>query len=748
MASKAQTKARVLSSNRKPRTKLKFFKGVFLLGFVAFTLAAVSGGLYFSSRLAMAAEKVNKLPELIQTGRQGATQIFSADNKLLYESVKEFRDPVSIDDVPEVVQKSILAAEDKRFYSHTGIDPWSLARVLVTNAKEQRVAGGGSTITMQLAKLTFTSFDRTLTRKVDDMALALQIERQLTKKQILELYLNQAYFGQGAYGISAAAKVYFGKKLKNLTLAESAMLARCVRRPSDQNPVAHYDVANDNKNVVLAIMREEGWITREEHEHAKVSKPKLAPQMERDATIRRSPYFVRYVLDELRRMEQFKDVDFENGGYRIETTVDTRLQDTSDSRARRLVKQFRRSGARTAAFVLMNKQGEVLAMTGGIDFTNRQFNAVTQGKRQPGSSFKPFVYTAAFQYQEFTGPYDTISNETYVGRRIGKDWVVQGRGGVTNVRTAIAFSYNAAAVRTMQKVRPEVAVRFANRIFGFELKPEDAVMSLVLGSVAVSPLEMAEAYTVFQNYGERRVTPYAVKRVIGPDNQVLYAHSPGENVTELRETSRTAFSDIDSCMRAVVTQGTAANFASSVRNARGKTGTTNDNRDAWFCGYTNDFIGVGWVSGEIKDEDGRIRYIEMGDNVMGGTVTVRMWRDVVLAAQALLGESNKSGLGLGNALNAQDDEPIRESRPRRQREEEAPVEDTTSPRIEDSQPSPDEPEPDLPDDPAPRPSRTRTKPEQPKPDPAPKPTPAPDNGLPDGPEEPSFNDPNRGPGTG
>lgn len=737
MAKSTTKVGRVVAQKRKNRSWAKGFKSIGLILFVAISALVVFGGIYFSQRLAVAAGQVPELANLMQGGRMDATRIYSVDNKLLYESVKEFREPVVLSEVPKHVRDAILAAEDKRFYTHSGVDAWALARVVVTNAREQRIAGGGSTLTMQLAKLTFSDSEQTIERKVNDMALALQIERQLTKDQILELYLNQVYFGSGAYGIAAASEVYFNKKLKDITIAEAAMLARCVRLPSTQNPFVNYEVAVTNKKVVLDIMREEGMITAAQHQQAVSARPKLANRINRDKTIRRAPYFVRHVLDELRKMPQMQGVDFENGGFRIETTVDTRLQDRSDKEARELVQRFRRQGTRTAAFVLMDSSGALLALTGGVDFASRQFNAATQGRRQPGSSFKPFVYTAGFYYNEFSGPNDSISNATFVGRSMGRPWRVAGNGATSSVLNAVAFSYNAAAVRAIDKVRPTTAVRFANDVFGFNLQPRDAVLSLALGSVAVSPLQMAEAYTVFQNFGQRRVQPYAINRILDSNGRVVYSRSEGENVIALRQMPSGPFEDINLCMRAVVTKGTASNFASGIPNARGKTGTTNDNRDAWFCGYTNRFIGIGWVSGEYKDDDGRIRYQSMSDSVMGGTVTVRMWRDVIREAQRYYKETRISGLGLAETgfenSYVDDLEPQQE---RGQRDEVGNPEEDTAPR-QDEAPREDEPV-----------AQPETAPE-PEPEPVPEVTPPPvepppalpdGSGLPDGAGEPPPDD--------
>ncbi len=605
-----------------------------VLIFIPVAIMALVGGTVFAFLLNAAAEQIPTLESKMAGMRVGATRILSSDGKVLYESATEFRIPKDFDDIPKTVRQATLAAEDKRFYDHNGVDPWAIGRQVFTNVKEQRLAGGASTLTMQLAKRLYTSPEQSVRRKLEDAAIALQIERKLTKDQILSLYLNQVFYGSGAYGIAAAADVYFGKKLDDLTVSEAAMLSRIVRRPSSENPFANYDRAIENRDAVLWVMFEEQMITKAEYDKAKAERPKLRPDENRlQSTIKRAPYFVRYVLDTV-RSELGEDVS--GGGYTIETTIDSKLQSFAEARAKRLVASYRRSGVTTNAFMLMNRSGEILCMVGGVDYAKNKFNVVTQGKRQPGSSMKPLVYAAGFQQGVF-GPNDGIRADTYSMKDNGENWVVEGKrgAGAVSVRSAIQFSMNPPAVRAMMMVNPRVFVEgYARRVYGLTTSMV-AVPSLVLGSVEVRPIELAQAYSVFQHSGDR-VKPFGVRRILDGNGNVIRRYEPAitRNVMDTGSAE-----DMDSCLRAVVTGGTGS-YAASVKRARGKTGTTNDNRDAWFVGYTDNYLAVSWVANEQYDRQRKMWvYKPMSDYVMGGKVPILIWRDVMKEAQEMFGES-------------------------------------------------------------------------------------------------------------
>jgi penicillin-binding protein 1A len=569
------------------------------------------------------------------------TKMFARDGKtLLYAASDERRDPVEqFSDIPQNVINATLAAEDRRFFEHNGVDYISVARSVVTDVREHRSAQGGSTITMQLVKRLFTSPDKTLIRKLHDAALAVELEKHLTKQQILQDYLNQVYYGEGAYGIKAASEVYFGKTdLNKLTVGEAALLARLVRRPTYENPFKDLKKATDNRNDVLETEREMGWITTEEYSKAIDERVHLVTdkQFGSGEYIYRAPYFVRYVLDALKK--DMPDIDLKAGGYTIETTLDPAMEKVAERELKHYIDSYRHWRINTGAFVLMNADGQVLAMVGGVgDYHTHQFNAVVQGRRQPGSSFKPIVYSTALSTGAIS-PNDTISSAAYrYEDSSGNVWEPHndnGFGGNVSITQAIAGSINTAAARVCEKVGPDQVVSYAHDVFGYTSKL-DPVMSIALGSQAVSPLEQAQAYSIFMLHGDR-ATPYGVTRVIGPNSEVVKAYGPDIHRNMLDSN---VAAQMDIYLRAVVTGGTARR-ALPVANARGKTGTTQDNVDAWFCGYTNNFVAVCWVSNQQYDKHHNppFYYEPMSRASFGGIVPTYIWTAIMQAAREKYGE--------------------------------------------------------------------------------------------------------------
>jgi penicillin-binding protein 1A len=667
-----KTVRRAKASARRRRPWVRALKIVGALILLVAAGAAIVGGFRWKSELDAAAKVLPNLASVMDRVRKSPTVIVSDDGTTLYTMSSERRLPVRSEEIPRVVIDATLAAEDKRFFEHQGVDVWALGRVLVTNAREGRLAQGASTLTMQLAKRVYTGPERTFDRKIRDMALAVMMERKLTKQQILELYLNQVFYGSGAYGIGAAAQTYFGKDLNELSVAEAATLARCVRRPSDENPIADPERAVQNRNVVLGIMREEGMIDEGTYQAA-IAEPLRVRRASSGAaaSAKLAPYFVDAVLEQLRR--ETPDVDYSAGGYRIETTLVYRIQRIAGREVIRLVRSER--SASTAAMLVMARDGRVLAMVGGVDYDRNQFNMIVQGRRQPGSAFKPFIYAAALENGTIDAS-SSLSNERIVmtDPSTGKTWRPEnanGRyGGWVSVRSALAMSINLPAIRVLEKVGVSTAIQVCRRSFGFE-SDLDPVLPLALGASAVSPMELAQGYSVFQ-LGGSRAKPRMIKRVIGPDGEVVRAWEP-EIVSGVlsAQTAQT----MDQLLRAVVTSGTAT-AASAVANARGKTGTTSDHRDAWFVGYTDELVGVGWVADEERTQNGRWRYRSM-PGVFGGRVTVRMWTAIMKEAQQIVGEKRREveAAPASSGRRSEDDsaeppatppgrrEPVRESPP-------------------------------------------------------------------------------------
>lgn len=602
--------------------------------------ATVFGFMFFGA-WREARETLTNLDSKINLIASKPTEIFASDGKsILYTATSEFREKVDYKDIPKRIVLTTLAAEDKRFMEHNGVDVVALGRVLFLAAKEGEFTQGGSTLTMQMAKRLYSSSEKTFDRKMRDIALALNMEKLLTKEQIIELYLNQVFYGNGAYGVKAAAKVYFNKELDQLTLSEAALLARLVRTPTRSNPYQNLEAARQGRDTVLKIMLDEGQIDQAKYAAAIKEKIKLAPRrFGSGERIIDSPYFVRYVLDQLKK--DLPDIDIETGGFRIETTLDPRLQAKAEEHVRDFVRKYRRNKITTAATLVVDDEGRILAMVGGVDFKRNEYNVIVQGRRQPGSSFKPFVYATALSSGAIS-PRDRISNSkfTWTDPATGKVWAPKnsggGYGGSYSLRDAIAWSKNVPAVRVAEAATPELVATYARDLFGFTT-PIDPVLSVGLGTSAVSPLEMAQAYSVFQLNGNR-ATPFGVTRVVGPDGKLVKAYGPSIRGNVLDSA---VAAQIDSYLRAVVQRGTGRR-ASNIEDARGKTGTTQDNRDAWFCGYTNNLVCIAWVASERYDPKHRPPwYYEPMPRVFGGTYTIELWRDVMDDAQEIYGRGTE-----------------------------------------------------------------------------------------------------------
>lgn len=588
-------------------------------------------------RLDKAVLLVPNLPDVRAALHNRPSVILSEAGKVLYSVQPQYRLYFSIEDIPQRVIDATIAAEDKRFREHDGVDFRAMFGILAETLRYGKPPRGGSTLTMQIAKIVYTSREQTIDRKLDDMALATMIERTMTKDQIVEMYLNKVYYGERAYGIGAAANVYFGKKdLNELTIAESALLARLVRRPSQENPFKNREVAIQNRNVVLKLMLDQGRINQEEYDAA--VKEKLNLTERRPQTLsgeKAAPYFVDYVIRFLD--ENHPNIDLKQGGFRIETTLNSELQEFAETTISEAVEEMKGLRVTTAAMILIGSEGQILVHVGGSDYKRNQYDMLTLGARQPGSAFKPFLYSTAFEHSVIT-PYDKISNEPYMWE---KTWgeMVQVRnaddeyGGEMSPEQALRLSINTVAARLMGMTGPANVVSVARRSFGFTSKLEP-VQALALGATAVSPLEMVRAYSVFKT-GGGRLEPWGIKRIIGPDGRIIaqYSAKTRRNVISTRTAKI-----MDTILYSTAHGGTAWRITSQqgVVNGRAKTGTTNDFRDAWLCGYTNEFVAVAWVGGEVR-EDGQWLYKSMR-RVFGGTAVAPFWGKIVKKAQTMYGE--------------------------------------------------------------------------------------------------------------
>ncbi len=555
------------------------------------------------------------------------TTILSADGVLLGRLAAENREPVSLARIPQVMQHAMIDIEDARFYRHSGLDMRGLIRALWVNVRGGDLTGqGASTNPQQLARNIYLTRSKTVSRKVKETLLAVQIERNWSKQQILEMYFNQVYFGSGAYGIQSAAKTYFAKDVRDLTLAEAATLAGLPQRPSELSPYVakerdgDFDVTIDRRNQVLQRMADMGHITPDEARQAMRQPLKLAhekpPQL---GGYYRAKHFVDYVVTHLR--EVYGDDMLFKGGLKVLTTLNWKAQREAERAVREGVRRkgpvYRMSEG--ALIALEPATGFIRAMVGGVQepWERYQFNCAAHAHRSPGSAFKMFVYAAALE--RGMTPYRSVS--TYVRPiKDGNKWWQpknHGRvGGAMSLVTAFAHSVNTAAVNLNLQVGPANVVEMGHRL-GIESKllPNPA---LALGTSEVTVLEMAAAYSVLANKGNR-ADPQAILRITNQDGAVIESNQPRvvrEVLTE--EVVR----GMNVLTRAVVTGGTGRS-ASRVPNAHGKTGTGEEHRDVWFVGYTPELSTAIWAGNR---DNSKMR------GIYGGDICAPIWADFMSRA--------------------------------------------------------------------------------------------------------------------
>jgi len=654
-------------------------------------------------------------------------RIYSADGKLIGEFGEERRAVVKLEQVPKTLINAIVAAEDERFFQHGGVDYLGVARAALSNFTSGGVKQGASTITMQVARNFFLSKEKTLTRKFNEMLLAFKIESSLSKQQIIELYINQIYLGQRAYGFAAAAQIYYGRPLAELSVAQQAMLAGLPKAPSRFNPVANPSRAKLRQQYVLRRMRELGMLTPEQLANAD-KEPMVMRQSINEFHVR-ADYFAEMVRAQM--FERYGEDAYTHGfkvyttllsehqraaydalrkgvldydrrhGYRgpeayVELTgeltddkLEDALQDAPDSdeiypavvleAGPKQVRIYRSGGERITisedglkfaakllgenvpptqrirrgAIIRITKDekgrwqiaqlpqvesalvsadprtGAIRALIGGFDFNRNQYNHVTQALRQPGSSFKPFIYSAALE-KGFTA--STMINDaplTFTAAQTGSEpWEPKNYDGKfegpMRLRTALAKSKNLVSVRILQAITPQYAQDYISR-FGFDPKLHPPYLTMALGAGNVTPMQMLGAYSVFAN-GGYKIAPYFIDRVEDDKGKVMLANQPvvaGESAERVID-SRNAFI-MSSLMRDVVRMGTATRAMRLRRNdLAGKTGTTNEFVDAWFGGFQPTLVAIAWMGFDQPKTLGR--------NETGGSAALPIWIDYMATA--------------------------------------------------------------------------------------------------------------------
>ncbi|KAB0640761.1 penicillin-binding protein 1A [Burkholderia latens] len=701
-----------------------------LIGLAAMCIAlVVAGGLVLGYALVVAWPNMPSLDALTDYRPKVPLRIYTSDHVLIGEFGEERRDIVHFKDVPDSLKKAILAIEDARFYDHGGVDLTGIARAGFVALTNGHASQGASTITMQVARNFFLSSEKTYTRKIYEMLLAYRIERALTKDQILEVYMNQIYLGQRAYGFASAARVYFGKDLKDITLAEAAMLAGLPKAPSAYNPVVNPKRAKVRQEYILQRMLELNFITREQYDQA-VVQPLVVKGAGREFSVH-----AEYVAEMVRQMmyAQYREETYTRG-FNVVTTIDSADQQVAYTALRKGIMDYeRRHGYRgpegfielpagaddreqaiddallehpdngeliaavvtaaaprqiTVAFIdgssatiegdnlrfassalsanaqpnrrirpgaivrvvkndagkwsitqlpqvegafvsIVPQDGAIRSLVGGFDYNKNKFNHVTQAWRQPGSSFKPFIYSASLD--KGLGPATVINDGPLyfsAAETGGQPWEPKNYGGgfegPMSMRTALQRSRNLVSIRILNHIGTKYAQQYITR-FGFDAERHPAYLPMALGAGQVTPLQMAGAYSVFAN-GGFRVNPYLIAEVTDPNGAIVARAQPlvAEQNAPRAIDPRNAYV-MNSLLQSVAQRGTGARTNVLKRtDLAGKTGTTNDSHDAWFAGYQHTLAAIAWIGYDNPRS--------LGDRETGGGLSLPVWIDYMGAA--------------------------------------------------------------------------------------------------------------------
>jgi penicillin-binding protein 1A len=615
--SRGGSKRRAKSGSRLSLSRLFYWTAVLgLWGAIAVVGVVVWAGAHLP---AIQSLEIPKRPPTIE--------IVGLDGSVLAQRGEMAGANVSLKDLPPYLPKAFIAIEDRRFYSHYGIDPLGILRAAVTNVLHRGVSQGGSTLTQQLAKNLFLTQERTLQRKLQEAELALWLERKHSKAEILELYLNRVYFGSGAYGVEAAAQRYFGKSAKNVTLAEAAMLAGLVKSPSRLAPNRNPEGAEHRAQTVLAAMADAKFIT-EAQAQASIGHPSYNVKPAGAGTVNYVADWIGEVLDDL--------VGQIDQSIVVQTTIDPKLQSVAEAAViDELAAKSVKFNVSQGALVAMTPDGAVRAMVGGRNYAESQYNRAVTAKRQPGSAFKPFVYLTAIE-QGLTP--ETIRQDAPLDV---KGWKPENYSheyfGAVTLTQALAMSLNTVAVRIGLEVGPKNVVRTAHRL-GISSKL-DANASIALGTSEVSLTELVGAYAPFAN-GGFGVSPHVVTKIRTLDGKLLYARQ-ADQPSQVIEPRNVAM--MNTMMQETLISGTARKAEIPGWTAAGKTGTSQDFRDAWFIGYTANLVTGVWLGNDDNSPTKK---------ATGGGLPVEVWTRFMKAAHqgvavASLPNSQAPGL-LGN----------------------------------------------------------------------------------------------------
>jgi len=533
-------------------------------------------------------------------------------NRLAYIFKKRHRLYATYNEIPVYIIEGLIATEDTKFFEHKGVNPDAILRAVLKDIKAGHMVEGGSTITQQLIKNTMLSNKKKLARKLKEVILALKLENKLTKEQILERYLNEIAYGNNYLGVKTAAEGYFRKPLSDLTLKESAILVGLPNAPSYYNPLRHYDRALKRADHILRRLRNLGWITQSEYKEAKAERPKV---YKTTLTQNVAPYIVDEVVRRLKK--KFKDI--KTGGYKIYTTIDLQKEKIAkdainyglDNTLKMIGEDRNKTDLNGAMVVVENKTGDILAMVGGVDYKKSSYNRATMTKRQPGSAFKPFVYQRALDlgYNPATKLTDLSRTFSYVENGKTITWTPQNYEkdfkGFIPLREALVHSRNLATINLVDDIGLD---KIIDKLELLDVKNIPHNLSISLGNLALSPYKVAQIYTVFSN-GGHMIAPRLISKIVSKQNSVIYETKPKEiaNFTKPQQAYL-----MTSILEDVIKRGTGKNARVKGIELAGKTGTTNNYVDAWFCGYSPTITTIVWY--------GRDRYKSIGKKMTGGRV--------------------------------------------------------------------------------------------------------------------------------
>ncbi|WP_399313816.1 transglycosylase domain-containing protein [Trichocoleus sp. FACHB-262] len=587
-----------------------------LLGITMLSSSVLAGGLV---GLAISFRNLPDVRVLRSYVPTETTHVYDIKGKLLSSIHGEAnREVVPLDKISPDLKRAVIAIEDSHFYSHHGINPVGVTRAFMANLEQGRTVEGGSTVTMQLVKNLFLSPKRAFSRKVAEGVLALRLEQILTKNQILEMYLNQVYWGHNTYGIETASASYFGKHASELNLAESAMMAGLIQAPENYSPFVSYKLAKQRQLTVLRRMRELQWITPQEEAAARKQPLKLGQITSFQAS--NMPYVTEAVVQELTK--RFGRDAVLKGGMRVQTTIDTKLQRIAEDTVSRGHYRLSYMADQMALVAVDPRTHFVKAMVGGVDYKQSQYNRAVQALRQPGSAFKPFVYYAALASGKYGA--DSTVYDSPVSYPDGYEYYSPQNydgtfAGAMSLRRALEMSRNIPAVKLGQEIGLNKVIEIC-RTLGIK-SPMEPVISLPLGAVDLTPLEMAGSYATFANNGWHSETTF-IAQVTDSSGNLLLDNTPKPQLV----LDPWASASLNSVLQGVIERGTAT-AARLDRPAAGKTGTTSSERDIWFVGYVPQLSVAVWV--------GNDNYAPLGYGATGGTLVAPIWRDFM--EQALRG---------------------------------------------------------------------------------------------------------------